>query len=371
MLTPSNFHPDAPRPYDHARFEAELADLKARDEEIAAQLRILDQQARVLAGYSKSLGAADADCSKLETFLDVYGSRQAKINEETKKLNAERKANTAQMVQKRESFNADEESVRKRGTQVTIVVLAEGAGLAELSLTYVVSNAWWTPQYDLRAFVASDSESQSTVALHYRASIIQKTGEDWKGVALTLSTASPLQGTKVPTLNPYWIGGKVELPTTTFGGPPSPSEEESDDDMGFAISECEVAGTMDTMRRRFANALDAGTSAAPPPPGFFRSADSEATAGAVSSVFAIPGLSTIPSDSDASQQTTHKVSIAELDFASVDLEWVTVPKDTPSVFLRCRVKNTSKYVLLPGQANVFLNGSFVAKSTIPVSRLFN
>ena len=308
--------------------------------------------------YSKSLKAADADCSKLETFLDVYSSRQAKINGETKKLNDELKTINTQISKKRKSIDADEESVRKRGTRVTIVVLAEGEGPAELSLTYVVSNAWWKPQYDLRAFVASDSKSQSSVALHYRASISQKTGEDWKGVALTLSTASPLQGTKVPTLNPYWIGEKVEVdrvaaPVVTASMP---------------MPQFVAKGR--TMARRVSTTPAPMAPPPPPPPKFFRSVNSEATAGAVSTVFAIPGLSSIPSDSDAAQQT-HKVSIAELDFDSVELEWITVPKDTTSVFLRCRVKNTSKYVLLPGQANVFLNGSFVAKSAIPVCILHN
>lgn len=42
-----------------------------------------------------------------------------------------------------------------------------------------------------------------------------------------------------------------------------------------------------------------------------------------------------------------------------------MPKDQASAFLRCKIKNTSKYILLPGKANVFLNGNFVSKSKIP------
>ncbi len=85
------------------------------------------------------------------------------------------------------------------------------------------------------------------------------------------------------------------------------------------------------------------TQPAPNPPEFFRVRSSKATEGAVSTTFAIPGLSTIPSDSNKSQQT-HKVTIAELNFSDVDLEWITVPKDTQSAFLSCKVK---KHVGLP------------------------
>lgn len=325
--------------------------------------------------YSKTLNAASVDSAKLESFLEVYSSRKNKIDDSTAVLSEQLSALQKEENEKRKAVDADEESIRKRGTRVTIIVSADSQGPVELSLTYVVSDASWTPQYDLRASVASDSKSQSAVSLHYRASISQRSGEDWTGVALTLSTASPLQGTKVPSLSPYWIGEKVR-PVLKMAAPPRPmpmvtmarfahasarrpvaEEEESDEDMGLALDS--------PIRRRTATVQDSPMVMAAPP-SFFRARDSEATAGAVSTTFSIPGLSTIPSDSDDAQQT-HKVSIAELSFDSVDLEWVTVPKEIPSVFLQCRVKNTSKYVLLGGQANVFLNGSFVAKSNIPVS----
>ena len=298
----------------------------------------------------------------------MYGSQQAKISKESRQLSEELKSVKTQISKKRKAVDAEEECIRRRSSRVTIVVFAEGTGPAELSLTYVVMKAWWKPIYDLRASIASDSKSQSTVALHYRASITQQTGEDWKGVALTLSTASPLQGTKVPTLNPYWIGEKVheEILLGSSYSPTSPVATMSMNGPGAAPPQ----SSMRPMMRLPARAHSPmATSAAPPPPDVFRSVNSEAVTGAVSTMFTIPGLSTIPSDSSTSQQT-HKVTIAELDFNSVDLEWVTVPKSNSNVFLQCKVKNTSEYVLLPGQANVFLNGSFVAKSAITVRTFF-
>ena len=67
--------------------------------------------------------------------------------------------------------------------------------------------------------------------------------------------------------------------------------------------------------------------------GGIRAQASKALEGAVSATFTIPGLSSIPSDSDRSQQT-HKVSISELEFSSVDFEWVAVPKKIASAFLK-------------------------------------
>lgn len=303
------------------------------------------------------------------------------------KLKEELNGITKEFLDRRNALYIDTEGARKRGTRITVIVLADGPGLAELSLTYVVKNAWWMPHYDLRASIANDSKSQSKVSLHYRASISQKTGEDWGGVQLTLSTASPLLGTEVPTLAPYWIGSQssykralghdyertsrsppmmVIVPEPIQVPPPNTPTDDRRTRRGSRSSRS-WSPPPPPMQQQTAVPMDSFASV-PKPPGFFRGMESNAAEGAVSTTFSIPGLSTIPSDSDKEKQT-HKVTIAELQFDLVELEWITVPKDTSSVFLRCKVKNNSKFVLLSGQANIFLNGSFEAKSSIPVSSM--
>jgi hypothetical protein len=85
----------------------------------------------------------------------------------------------------------------------------------------------------------------------------------------------------------------------------------------------------------------------------------------MSTSYVIEGLSTIPSDTDDTSQA-HKVTVAVVDLTA-DLEWIAVPKEQPSAFLRAKVKNTSQYLFLPGRANIFLDDNFVAKSAIQVS----
>ena len=101
------------------------------------------------------------------------------------------------------------------------------------------------------------------------------------------------------------------------------------------------------------------------PPVFFDQVEARAIEGVVSTSFVIESLATIPSDTAKSTQA-HKVTIAVIDL-SADLQWVSVPKEAPSAFLQAKIKNTSQYLLLPGNANIFLENNFVAKSTIPVS----
>lgn len=349
--------------------EEALKELDAQKAVIVSQLNILARQGAIIAEYSKTLSGKDTSSAQLEGFLDVYGARQAKLNERRTSLNDQLAVIEKEIDDKSVSLNVDEQSVLLRGVRLTIVVLAEGDGEAELSLTYLVSQAWWNPQYDLRADIASDSKSDSTVTVHYRASISQKTGEDWDGVALTLSTASPLLGTDIPKLTPVWISERSK--TQNFARRPRKSaaipmpryrmQVSSEDEMDLTEPPPIIVAASGP------GSYYGGFSANAPsqPPNFFPVQGTTATEGAMSTTFSIPGLSSIPSDSQDSQQT-HKVSIAELKFTSgIELEWIAVPKEVASAFLRCKVKNTMQYLMLPGQANVFLNGNFVAKSQIP------
>ncbi|EUC55568.1 mucoidy inhibitor A, partial [Rhizoctonia solani AG-3 Rhs1AP] len=88
-----------------------------------------------------------------------------------------------------------------------------------------------------------------------------------------------------------------------------------------------------------------------------RQAHVEST-GVLNTNFGIPGRSDIPSD-----QASHKVVIAVLDLQA-DLEWVCVPREKESVFLTCKVVNSSEFTLLPGEASVFMDDNFVSKSQI-------
>jgi hypothetical protein len=84
----------------------------------------------------------------------------------------------------------------------------------------VVKKASWTPVFDLRAVTGPDGKPTTKVALHYRATVNQSTGEDWVDSTLNLSTASPdTRGTKLPTLptikitpkKPHFGGGNKGL----------------------------------------------------------------------------------------------------------------------------------------------------------------
>jgi len=81
--------------------------------------------------------------------------------------------------------------------------------------------------------------------------------------------------------------------------------------------------------------------------------------GTVHATFTVPGVITIPADCEK-----HYVTVTELHLAAA-LEWACVPKKHTRVHMKAKVKNDSEYTLLLGPASVYVDGSFVARTTLP------
>ncbi|MEZ0090513.1 DUF4139 domain-containing protein [Streptacidiphilus sp. EB129] len=90
----------------------------------------------------------------------------------------------------------------------------------ELELEYGVPGATWAPVYDLRLTGIHGDAPGATLAM--RAVIAQRTGEDWRGVRLGLSTADLRRRTDAPELRSLRIGRRqAEQPAPAHREPPS------------------------------------------------------------------------------------------------------------------------------------------------------
>ena len=96
-------------------------------------------------------------------------------------------------------------------TEVKVFVNATGALDADLIIRYQVGTASWTPFYDAR--LATGTRDQAPrLQLVRRASIQQRTGENWDDVALSLSTARPNAGSAAPDLRPMTVDYAPDAP---------------------------------------------------------------------------------------------------------------------------------------------------------------
>ncbi|MER7728765.1 DUF4139 domain-containing protein [Streptomyces sp. NPDC096323] len=90
---------------------------------------------------------------------------------------------------------------------LTLDGAADAGGEVELELEYGVPGAVWVPAYRLGHRQGDDSGH-----LVLRASVAQRTGEDWTGVRIALATADLRRRTDLPRLRSVRIGRSQPLP---------------------------------------------------------------------------------------------------------------------------------------------------------------
>ncbi|HRC57074.1 MAG TPA: DUF4139 domain-containing protein, partial [Kofleriaceae bacterium] len=95
---------------------------------------------------------------------------------------------------------------------------AAGQGGVELSLEYAVRGARWVPSYVARI-------ESGSVELTMRASLVQRTGEDWRGVALELSTAALDRHSELPELAALRLGKRQPAAPPRYRPPPQGVDE--------------------------------------------------------------------------------------------------------------------------------------------------
>lgn len=226
---------------------------------------------------------------------------------------------------------------------IIVAVEPSGSGNFELEVSYVVMRARWTPLYDLRV-----NTTNNQINLNYLAEVNQNTGEDWAGVALTLSTAKPGMGTLPPKLEPWFIDIVHPKSARSRQLLMKPTRPTAEAEMERDYMELE-------MESEAQFAMMAGDGAAATPESI---AAQTATAkvsregGTVS--FQVGGNTNIPSDG-----TPHKVTIVSENYPFKP-EYIAVPRLVSFAYLQAVVVNPlTGATLLPGKANIFRDNTFV------------
>ena len=164
-----------------------------------------------------------------------------------------------------ERIQAEQGSVQSEQVAMVRVTLAS-ANAADIHLHYQVRGPSWGPSYRARL-----NTETATVELERLALVAQTTGEDWRGVALTLSTGQPLAASQGPLPRPW-----------TLDVPPPPTAQA---EMSMASAPMVALSAPAPALRKTASA-----DAAPLP-----SFEAVSTEGSYATEFALPQKVSIPS----------------------------------------------------------------------------
>ena len=138
---------------------------------------------------------------ELEKLMDYYQTKSIELQASIALLTE--KKNKATIIAGKIKEQIEEEAKKNISTAGRLILELNAAMplKADLTISYIARNAYWIPFYDLRA-----ENIQLPLKIFYKAKIVQTTGIDWKQVKLSLSTATPSQKGVAPELQSWFLG---------------------------------------------------------------------------------------------------------------------------------------------------------------------
>lgn len=301
--------------------------------------RVVEENLLVLLDKNQAIGGVNTgvNVAELMKVADYYKSKQLELRNNIftlKEAEEAQQKRIAKMEQQLQELSHDQTGTTG---QIVLQVMATAASTADFNVSYLSPNAAWIAFYDLRA-----ENTSSPLKIVYKANVTQSTGLDWKKVKLSLSTGNPSQNGTAPLLSAWFL---------QFGDPqyayfnkkqayqnriqsmaapaPMKSEAKLSEEVVTNALQSQVAGLAITQNENMLNA----------------SFDIE-----------------IPYDI-ASNSKPHSVTLKEFN-QPANFKYYSVPKVDGDAFLMAEITNYDKLNLLPGEANIIFENSYVGKSFI-------
>jgi uncharacterized protein (TIGR02231 family) len=278
--------------------------------------------------------------AKIEKSKTTIYNYQQSVKEQNKKINLLR-VRIAEI-------NSKEISVKEKPYgQLILQVMTTKAGEIPVSLSYYTHNAGWTPVYDIRV-----NSKTNKVKLVYKASLMQTTGIDWKKTKLTLSTGTPNFGVAAPVLSPWYLQLYVPGIYTDLQRRAAVANDMRNRVQSFKddsqLSEVVVQGYGVQKKEMENKSIDPST----------LQQFTTLNEGQLNTNFEID----LPYDI-ASDGLLHSVSIKDEEIDCV-LKNYAVPRADKDAYLLAEVVNWQTLDLLPGDANIIMDNTYIGKSII-------
>lgn len=322
--------------------ESHMKDVYAQEEQmIIKNQSIKGDNATLKAAELKE--AADfqrARLTELYQKLQESARIQKKLSEELQKLDLQLQA----LHQKRDLSTSE----------VIVSVDVKENTTANFRLSYLVLQSSWYPTYDIRV-----QDISQPLTLQMKANLQQQSGEDWKDVRLVLSTGNPKENGTKPNLQPwylrYYVPAAANDVTSMLSGRVAGVQVRQ---QSLSLDEVVVTGYSKnaadyddyegesrTDKRKKEQTMVSTTTVYQP----------------TSTTFEIELPYTVPDDG---KLYTVDISMFEL---KALYEYYAAPKLDPNAYLTAKITDWQELNLLPGEANLFFEGTFLGSSLLDLA----
>ncbi len=226
--------------------------------------------------------------------------------------------------------------------EISVLVATDKATTANIQLKYLVGEAGWSPNYDIKAV-----DITKPVQFVYRAKVYNNTNIDWKEVKIRLSTADPTLDVSKPILNTWFLN---------FNNVYSQNKRSSYQNEGYMQNQNlndALSGKLSGIELQ-SNAYQWTTTGV----GTAKGTYNEVEVPELSAEFDIKTKYTIPSDAKE-----YIVDVVKQELPAI-FQHYAVTKLDKDVFLLARITGWEDLNLIEGPANVYYAGTYIGESHI-------
>ncbi len=312
-------HPDVKVLEDSLEFLNKSLSIKQNDSDVLKYELDL-----ILANKSIGNEKIGVSITELQKMADFFRKKITEIKTQLLTVSLDSKKIQKNIDRVNKQLGELNNQLNKPSNEVAVSISAKNSGTFDLELSYIVYDAGWIPNYNIRV-----EKINTPAQLNYIANVYQNSGFDWNDVNIVLSTRNPNRSNTKPELYPWYL----------------------DFLQSITVREAKAGSMMKavTMDNVMAVAAPQTESMAD----YFQAVETQLA------VEFTPSLKySIPSDNKQ-----HSVAIKDYT-VKANYEYYAVPKLDGNAFLVAQLTDWSNYNLLPGEVNIYFENSFVGKTYI-------
>jgi TonB-dependent SusC/RagA subfamily outer membrane receptor len=138
--------------------------------------------------------------AELMKLMDYYKNKSTELQNDLVQQRQRQKKLSELISKIRAQLKEEQSKNTKTAGQLKLQLSVASTGKYDFVIFYITPNASWTPYYDIRV-----DDIKSPLKVIYKAKVAQTTGMDWKKVKLSLSTSVPIQRGNAPVLKPWFL----------------------------------------------------------------------------------------------------------------------------------------------------------------------
>ena len=320
----------------------ELRDINDEIEVLVAARKII-----ISNGAVKGQGKVNDSIQLLKATVDYYTTKVSELNKKISALDRQKVKKTdliadldTRLNDLRNYAEQNNPTPEIKGIpRIIITFMAKEAASGRIDLSYLASNAGWTPLYDIRSEAATGK-----ISLTYKAQVRQQTGLDWDDVKLSISTNNPYANKTKPELSPWYIDYQ-EFRKQLQEKSKARSEAYSDD----APAQNNTAMNMGFM-------YSYSTNGVVEPAALGAEQFTTIVQQLISAEFKIDLNYSIASDNQV------RMVLVKQSELNTSFRYYAVPKLDPGVYLVAQMTKLDELQLVPAKANIFFDGTYIGET---------